>query len=409
MIAFFLFSSGCLSRLLRFLLPAMMARPWGFSGHPGARRRGCRLALLAAGLWVGAGGVARAEAVASGWVDCASRPVTPPTSAFRIAAVGDLTFSGEEAGNVGAMQPFTPVFRNAHFVFANLEGAITERQRARKPYIPGKSYPFRFPAQTANLLARLPVHAVGIANNHSYDYDTEGLQDTLRYLSRAGVAATGMAGKYIVERRGGKRVALLAFSPYARHNHIRRLPEAKRLVRRARAEADLVVVSFHGGAEGDAGAILRGRDETYAGEARGNPRTFARAVVEAGADLVVGHGPHVLRPLECHQGKLAAYSLGNFVAAGGLSTRNLANVTAVLEAALDPDTGRLVAVRLWPATFNARRLPVPDPSGRAVWLVNWLGRQSARHVPGLRPLELSGFATQARVFDNWLATTSIGR
>ena len=89
--------------------------------------------------------------------------------------------------------------------------------------------------------------------------------------------------------------------------------------------------------------------------------------------------------------------------------RNLANVSAVLEVALHPQTGDTQALRLWPATFNARRLPVPDSSGRAVWLVNWLGSQSGQQAVGWRPLWLPGFEARAPNFAGWLATTLLAR
>ncbi len=350
-----------------------------------------------------------AQPVATAWVNCASQPVPPPSEAFVVTAVGDLTLSGRAEGNAGAMRAFAPILHGADLALANLEGAITEREASLKPFIPGKSYPFRFPAGAAAQLAGVGFDVVSVANNHSNDYGPDGISDTMVHLARAGVVATGLAGEFALAQWSGKRVAVLAFSPYGRHNNVTQLTQAARMVRLARRHADLVVVTFHGGAEGDAGAVLAGGDETYAGEDRGNPRRFAQTVVAAGADLVLGHGPHVLRPLECIQGKLVAYSLGNFVSAGGLSARNLANVTAVLEAALHPQTGHLQAVRLWPATFNAQRLPVPDASGRAAWLVNWLGTVSGQSVPGWRPLWLPGFEGRAATFAKWLAGTQLAR
>ena len=255
----------------------------------------------------------------------------------------------------------------------------------------------------------LGFDVLSVANNHSNDYGPEGMSDTMVSLAQAGVVATGLAGEFALGQWAGRRVAVLAFSPYGRHNNLTQLTQAAALVRKAKQQADLVVVTFHGGAEGDAGAVLSGAAEMYVGEDRGDPRAFAQAVVAAGADLVLGHGPHVLRPLECVQGKLVAYSLGNFVSAGGLSVRNLANVSALLEVALHPQTGDMQALRLWPATFNARRLPVPDPSGRAVWLVNWLGSQSGQQAVGWRPLWLPGFEARAPNFARWLATTQLAR
>ena len=109
---------------------------------------------------------------------------------------------------------------------------------------------------------------------------------------------------------------------------------AKRLVRKAARLADVVVVTMHAGAEGTERQHVRAGTELFLGENRGNPVRFAHAVVDAGADLVVGHGPHVLRGMEWYRGRLIAYSLGNFAGykvfslGGPLSTSGILRVTA---------------------------------------------------------------------------------
>ena len=123
---------------------------------------------------------------------------------------------------------------------------------------------------------------------------------------------------------------------------------------RAADRADLVVVAFHGGAEGsDAQHVPRG-DETYLGEDRGDLRAFARTAVDAGADLVVGSGPHVVRGIEFYKGHLIAYSAGNFVGYGGVF--GLAGPTAVsymLNVRLRSD-GRFRSAKMIPTLLTGR-------------------------------------------------------
>ena len=149
---------------------------------------------------------------------------------------------------------------------------------------------------------------------------------------------------------------------------------AARLVRRAAARADVVVVTMHAGAEGAGRTRVRPGAEIYLGEPRGNAVLFARAMVRAGADLVVGHGPHVLRGIEWYRGRLIAYSLGNFAAHHTLAVSGVLGVSAILRVRLRADGswvgGKLVATRLVGAG-----VPTLDPSASARPLVDRLSRQ----------------------------------
>ena len=121
---------------------------------------------------------------------------------------------------------------------------------------------------------------------------------------------------------------------------------------------------MHGGAEGaDAQHVPEGA-ETYLGEQRGDMRAFARTVVDAGADLVIGHGPHVLRGLELYRGRLVAYSLGNFVGYEAFSLDGPLSVSAVLQVRVAAD-GRFLDGRLLPVQLDGTGRPVPGGSAVA--------------------------------------------
>jgi hypothetical protein len=118
-------------------------------------------------------------------------------------------------------------------------------------------------------------------------------------------------------------VALVAFAPNVGSNSLNDPQIGLPLVSQLAATHDIVIVSFHGGAEGNGAEVLPFAREIFAGEDRGNVVEFARAMVDAGADLVIGHGPHVVRPLELYHDRLIAYSLGNFATYYGISVEGI--------------------------------------------------------------------------------------
>lgn len=368
------------------------------------------LACLLPGVLLSQGRDADPAAPTPEWppfVDCAQATVAPQPEDLRVAAVGDLVFSERPELNRDAFRSVMPLLLQADFAFGNLEGAITEHTEATKRYVPGRSYAFRFPLETADLLRQANIGAVSIANNHSNDFGPRGFADTRRQLERVGIAATGEPGSFLVRELRGVRVALVAFGHSTRFNNILDLPEAARVVARARAAADTVIVTHQGGAEGDAAVFLTGAPEIFLGEQRGDVRAFARTVIEAGASLVVGHGPHVLRAAECVGSAAVLHSIGNFVSVGGLSVASLANVSAMLEALFDAG-GALRGVRLIPVTFRQERLPLIDPTGRALHLVNALGERAAV-LPDFRPMRFPGYESGREAYRQWATTIPVLR
>jgi Bacterial capsule synthesis protein PGA_cap len=171
----------------------------------------------------------------------------------------------------------------------------------------------------------------------------------------------------------GVRVAVLGFSSYSWSNSLLDLAKAKDVVARAAAAADVVVVQVHMGAEGSDRTHVKPGTEVYLGEDRGDPIRFAHAVIDAGADLVVGHGPHVMRALEFYQGRLIAYSLGNFAGgAGTLSSGGVLGYGAILKVALRRD-GSWVSGTFTSTTHQGSGgLPKLDPQRRGLALVKGL-------------------------------------
>lgn len=264
----------------------------------------------------------------------------------------------------------------ADVIFGNFEGALTTHNRSPKlgsgsPYV----FAFRMPTHFASMLRRSGFGILNIANNHSYDFGEKGFNDTIAYLAQAGIETIGEQDKIVVMRVKGVRIAWVGFNYSIRHNDMHDFPRLERLVREAKGKADLVVVSIQAGAEGNEALRVVDREEIFLGERRGNTFAFAHRAVDVGADLVIGHGPHVLRGMECYKGKLIAYSLGNFVGYNALSIKKAAAISAVLEVRLGKN-GQTLGYDVIPVRFNEERLPEIDAEQLARYLVNDLSRLS---------------------------------
>lgn len=265
--------------------------------------------------------------------------------------------------------PLAPLFAGADIALVNVEGAIGEGPARRKCSRHSRNcYAIRQPPGTERAIRALAPGAVvvgAVANNHARDAGDAGLAETIRRLGDVGVLVTGAdTVATAVPVPGGDTVAFLAFSPWSVASALD-LEAVRRHVARAAAAHRRVVVTMHIGAEGKRARRVTGRDERFAGERRGNTARFARAAADAGASLVIGHGPHVLRGLEWIGNTLVAHSLGNLLTYGPFNLKDANGRAGVLCAALDPLGGvteaRFTATRQVPPGIAA-----PDSTGAAL-------------------------------------------
>lgn len=299
-----------------------------------------------------------------------------------IRAVGDVMLGtdfpspddlppNDGADLLGAVAPW---LRDADVTFANLEGPFIDGGTTDKCDTGAHCYAFRTPTRYAAYLRDAGIDLASTANNHAHDFGEEGQHATEAVLDALGIAWSGRPGTTATLVRRGLRIGLAAFHTSRTGNDLNDHAAAADLVRSLDADHDLVLVSFHGGAEGsDALHVPEGR-EFYLGEDRGDLRAFARTVVDAGADLVLGHGPHIPRGMEVYRDRLVAYSLGNFATYGRFNLRGNLGIGLILEAVLD-DTGRFVSGRILPTYQEGEGIPKPDPIARAVSLVRRLSEE----------------------------------
>jgi hypothetical protein len=310
--------------------------------------------------------------------EAASAPPARPVAGagpVRVAAVGDTVMGSLPYGLPpdGGASFFDEVddLLVGDVVLGNLEGTLATGGVSKCGSGSPNCFAFRTPPSYARHIKDAGFTVMNLANNHANDFGPSALRETVAALSRVGLRSTGRKGTVAVQVAGGQRVAILGFTSYEYADPLLDIPAARKRVQETARKAEIVIVTFHGGAEGsDKTHVPRG-SEYFFGENRGNLRAFAHAVVDAGADLVVGHGPHVLRGMEVYKGRLIAYSLGNF---GGYEVFGLSPVTAtsmVLQTTLEPD-GRLRRARIRPTQLVGSG--VPAPGGGAIAMVRGLSQ-----------------------------------
>ncbi len=242
-----------------------------------------------------------------------------------------------------------PIIQGADAAFANLEGVLMDAGGdVKQCQNPDFCYAFRTPVRYVENLVNAGFDAVSIANNHANDFGLTGRLSTMATLKKAGIAYAGQEGycETAVFEKDGVTYGFAAFGHSIGTLHIQDIARARRIIQSLRGRADVVVVSFHGGAEGMGTDHVPGQREIFLGEDRGNVKAFARACVEAGADIVYGHGPHLPRAIELYRGHLIAYSLGNFCTPQRIRLAGQLAFAPVLEATINLTDGTFVDGRI---------------------------------------------------------------
>jgi hypothetical protein len=239
-------------------------------------------------------------------------------------------------------------------------------------------YAFRTPTWLAPRLLEAGFTHLNLANNHANDLGGAGRASTERILDSLGLRLYGPLGRITVDtvRRGDSltTVGLVGFTTYPYAYDLLDIQRSAAVVDSIRPLVDLLVVTFHGGSEGVKALHTGQAAESLGTEPRGDLRRWARAVIDAGADAVVGHGPHVLRGMEFYRGRLIAYSLGNFVTYRGFNLTGPLGITGVLQLEFAGE-GQLRRARLVPMFQVPRSGPMPDPEHRALALIRQLSQE----------------------------------
>lgn len=263
-------------------------------------------------------------------------------------------------------------------VIGNFEGVLSDSGDSEKCAPKStRCYAFATPTWLAERLKDAGFTHLNLANNHANDYGLDWRRHTEATVRELGLSPYGpleqIAITPVLRNERMTIVGLVGFTTYPHAYNLLDLRHSIAVVDSVRPLVDVLVVTFHGGREGAAAVRTPNGAEFLGKEPRGDLRRWARAVLNAGADAVVGHGPHVLRGVEFYNGKPIFYSLGNFLTYRGFNVDGPLGLTTVLQLALDGE-GRFVSAMMPPLRQIPQVGPVPDSSGAAVRLLQRVTR-----------------------------------
>lgn len=251
---------------------------------------------------------------------------------------------------INLLQAMTPILNKADITFANLEGVLLEGgESAKKCKNSSSCYVFRSPPHYAKYLKTAGFDVLSLANNHARDFGEEGRTASMQALDKVKLRHTGRFGDIAQWKVNGSTVSWIAYAPFGGSYDLLDIPMAVKQIKELSKISDLVFVSIHAGAEGKDVKHVPFKTEMFYGEDRGDVVKFSRAVIDAGADLVIGHGPHVPRAMELYKKRLIAYSLGNFLTYQGIRITGDNGLAPVLNLTISPKgefkNGQIISAR----------------------------------------------------------------
>jgi len=259
-------------------------------------------------------------------------------------------------------------------VFGNLEGCFLDTGKSVKckDTLNSSCYAFRMPVRYASTIKKAGFNVMSIANNHIGDFEDVGRKRTMDVLDSLNIKYAGLQSRpFALFEKDSIKYAFCAFAPNQNTLQIADIKGAKELVAKLKMRADIVIVSFHGGAEGALHEHVPKADEIFFKENRGNVYDFAHAVIDAGADVVLGHGPHVTRGVEVYKSKFIAYSLGNFCTYGAFNLKGPNGIAPLLQLKINNNGDFLVADVISVKQDKIRRLSI-DPTHAAFKKMKYL-------------------------------------
>lgn len=225
------------------------------------------------------------------------------------------------------------VLRNADVTFGNLEGTLLdEGGTPKKCSNPKVCYAFRTPVRYVKNLVDAGFDMVSLANNHAGDMGDEGRDTTMNALIDAGILHAGQQSmKTTILVKDSIKYGLAAFAPNANCVPLNDLEGARNMIMQLDSLVDIIIVSFHGGAEGAKFQHVPRTHELFYGEDRGDVYEFSHTLIDAGADIVFGHGPHVTRGIEVYKQRFISYSLGNFCTYKGINVAGVNGLAPIVK------------------------------------------------------------------------------
>ncbi len=285
-----------------------------------------------------------------------------------LIAVGDIMLGSgyptesylAPQNGIHLMDSASAMIKNADIAFGNLEGAILDSGKSQKD-CSGTCYYFRMKEIAGSILKNAGFDILNMGNNHSGDFGYAGLRNTQRVLDNNKIKHFGIQEKpfEIIEIKG-KKIGFIGFATSANTINMNNIEYCAERVKALDSLVDIVVVSFHGGGEGSQYKNVTRETEIFLETKRGNPYAFARAMIDAGADIILGHGPHVPRAAEVYKDRLIVYSLGNFCTYRQFSLAGTSRFAPMLFAKFD-EQGKVLDFDFISFLQASLGIPRPDP------------------------------------------------
>ena len=314
-------------------------------------------------------------------------------SEFTIIGVGDIMLGSNypfeyllPENDANILENTQNILKNADITIGNLEGTLFDTGGTPKSCNnPNVCYAFRMPSRYGTYLKQAGFDYLSIANNHSNDFGEIGIKETIKNLDNLGIKYSGIkdiAESAILEKNG-KKFGFISFSPNSATVKLNHYNYAKKLISELKSKVDIVIVMFHGGAEGANAEHITKRHEIFHGEDRGNVYEFAHFAIDNGADVIFGQGPHVTRAVELYRNKFISYSGGNFATFGKINVSGSMGIAPIFKIKIN-NKGDFISGEIIPVRQTYRSLgPFIDPEKLAIKKIISLNKSDFPNGNGL--------------------------
>ena len=306
-----------------------------------------------------------------------------------LIGVGDMMMGSNYPDNSGLpandgqflLKEVHDVLRNADVTMGNLEGVLLDEggtpKTCRDPKV---CYVFRSPERYVQNLVNAGFDVMSLANNHAGDFGEMGRRSSMKALDGVGIQHAGqLPKKSTVFEKDGIRYGFAAFAPNGGCVNLNDIVGAREIVAHLDSISDIVIVSFHGGAEGAPYQHVPRKTELFHGENRGDVYMFAHTLIDAGADIIFGHGPHVTRGVEVYKNRFITYSMGNFCTYGGINVSGVSGLAPIIKVYMDAQ-GNFFKAQITP-TYQTNRSSVHiDPQKQVIKRIQELSKQDFPEV-----------------------------
>lgn len=300
-----------------------------------------------------------------------------PSNTLTLIASGDITMGTDfpsdkylppDSGK-HLFEGVKSFLKKGDIVFGNMECVLQNggTYLSSKPCNPLEScYLFHCPTFYVKNIIEAGYTLLSIANNHANDYGQEGRLSTKSVLEKTDIQFAGIIEKpYAVFEKNGFKIGFAAFSPNTGVIHLNNYSENIKLVKKLDSLCDIVIVSFHAGAEGEEYEHVPFKEEFFLGHSRGDVHKFAHQMIDAGADVLLGHSPHVPRALEVYKNRFIVYSLGNFCTPTRINLMGAGGFAPIIELKVNKK-GEFLSGKIIPVCQKKMEGPRYDTLQRAI-------------------------------------------